>query len=139
MAAALARRGPRCRTIGSTRRWPLSRRPARLTLPRRSSLQLTEQVHRAQTAARLSAELDGVLADLAERLGDGDLTAASDRLGKATALAPADSRVQAAKQRIEQASAARDAAAARARTSKPNRPPRRHRSIEATCRRRCDW
>ena len=77
-------------------------------------LQLTEQVQRAQTTARLNAELDAVLAGLAERLASGDLTGANDRLGKATALAPADSRVLAAKQRIEQASAARDAAAARA-------------------------
>ena len=78
-------------------------------------LQLTEQVHRAQTAARLSAELDAVLEDLAERLAGDELTGANDLLEKATALAPADSRVLAARQRIEQASAARDAAAARAR------------------------
>ncbi len=72
--------------------------------------QLIEQTRQEQAAARLNAELEAILAELGECLTLGDLSAAGDRLAAAVALAPADSRVQEARQRIEQTTAAREAA-----------------------------
>ncbi len=76
---------------------------------------LRERVLQEQAKAALNAELEKMLADLDERLTAGDLSAANDLLSAATALTPSDTRVQLARQRVEQAVAARDAAEARAR------------------------
>jgi len=76
---------------------------------------LMERARQEQAAARLSAELDRLLADLDERVTLGDLSAATDRVNAATALNPTDTRVQSARQRVEQALAARAAAEARTR------------------------
>jgi serine/threonine protein kinase len=79
---------------------------------------VTGQVHRAQAAARLEADLQRALGDFEERLAQGELPAAGDLLKAAVALAPADPRVQAARKRLEEATAAlaaREAALARRR------------------------
>ena len=78
-------------------------------------VRLRERVHQEQAAARLVAELDSRLADFDGRLTAGDLPAATDRLEAAATLAPVHLRVQLARQRLEQAVAAREAAEARAR------------------------
>jgi serine/threonine protein kinase len=74
---------------------------------------LIERARQEQAAAQLRAELETVLADLDERVTLGDLSAASDLVRAATALDPADPRVPFARQRVEQALAAREAAEAR--------------------------
>jgi hypothetical protein len=79
---------------------------------------VTGQVHRAQAAARLEAELQGALGDFDERLEKEELPAAGDLLRTAVSLAPADPRVHAARKRLEAATAAlaaREAALARKR------------------------
>ena len=75
---------------------------------------LRDKVRQQQAAARLAAELDEKLAHVEERLTAGDLSAAHELLEAAAALAPIDSRVPAARKRIAEAVAARDAAEARA-------------------------
>jgi serine/threonine-protein kinase len=82
-------------------------------VPELSSLR--EQVRLEEAAARQRAELERTLTDLDDRVTRGDLVAASDLLSAATALSPADPRVVSARQRVERAIAARDAAEARAR------------------------
>jgi serine/threonine-protein kinase len=76
---------------------------------------LREQVRNEQAAARLRAELDRTLADFDERLTRGELSDASDLVSMAATLSATDARVLAARRRLEQAVAARDAAEARAR------------------------
>ncbi len=76
---------------------------------------LREQVRREEAAAQLRAELERTLADLDEQMTRGDLSAASNLVSAATALSPSDERVTAARQRVERAIAARDAAEARTR------------------------
>jgi eukaryotic-like serine/threonine-protein kinase len=76
---------------------------------------LKDQVRREQAAARQRAELERTLADLDECMTRGDLPEASERLSLALALNATDARVLAARQRVEQAIAAREAAEARAR------------------------
>ena len=76
---------------------------------------LREQVRREQAAVRLRAELERMLADLDEQMTRGDLPAAGSLVTAAAALNPSDERVVAARQRVEQAIAARDAASARTR------------------------
>jgi len=76
---------------------------------------LIERVVQEQEAARRAAELDRLFAGLDESMRRGDLSAARDFLDAATALTPADARVPLARQRVEQAVAAREADAARTR------------------------
>jgi hypothetical protein len=79
---------------------------------------VTGQVQRAQAAARLEADLQRALGDFDQRLEHGELPAAGDLLEAAVSLAPADSRVHAARKRLEEATAAlaaREAALARSR------------------------
>jgi hypothetical protein len=76
---------------------------------------LLERARQEQAAARVKAELDKMLADVDERVAVGDLPAANQILNAATALDPPDERVQVARQRVEQAMAAREAAEARTR------------------------
>ena len=76
---------------------------------------LTKRVDQEEAAARLRADLERMLADLNESVTRGDLAAASDLLNAATALSPTDAGVQTARQQVEQARAAREAAEARAR------------------------
>ncbi|MEP7306585.1 MAG: protein kinase [Acidobacteriota bacterium] len=79
---------------------------------------LTERVRRAEAVERLKADLDRALGDFEERMVQGDLPGAGDRLAAATSLAPADSRVAAARTRLQQAAAAlaaKEAAEARRR------------------------
>ena len=86
------------------------------TVPELSAL--AERVHRAQAAARLNADLERILRDFEERLAQNELPRARDLLKAAVSLAPTDSRVHAARKRLEQATAAlaaREAAEARRR------------------------
>jgi len=76
---------------------------------------LRDQIREEQAAARTRAELDRVLADVNERLGQGELAEAGELLNAAGALSTTDPRVAAARRRLEQAVAAREAAEARAR------------------------
>jgi serine/threonine-protein kinase len=76
---------------------------------------MAEQVRRDQAAAQLDAELTKLLNDLDGRLVAGDLAAAADVLKRATALDDASERVQAARQQVETALAARQAEEAQAR------------------------
>jgi len=76
---------------------------------------LRDQVRGAQAASQMRAELDRVLADLNERLTRGELSEASELLNAATAIGTTDPRVGAARRRVEQALAAREAAEARSR------------------------
>ena len=78
----------------------------------------TERLRRAQTAARLKAELDVVIRDFDAALGAQDLPRARDLLHSAARLIPNDSRVDDARRRLDQVLAeiaAREAAEARAR------------------------
>ena len=77
--------------------------------------QLKEQAVREQAAARVRAEIDRIVGEVDRELSLGDLDAARASLDAATALSGADAAVSAARQRVDQAIAARDAAAARAR------------------------
>jgi serine/threonine protein kinase len=76
---------------------------------------LRERVRQEQAAVALEAELVAQLADLDEHLAAGDWSVAADLLAAATTLAPADPRVQAARQRLDQVAADREAAEARVR------------------------
>src|SRR5262245_41484982 len=76
---------------------------------------LKDQVRNEQAAARLRAELDRTLTEFDERLGRGELTEAGDLAAMAAMLSATDPRVPAARRRLEQAVAAREAAEARAR------------------------
>ena len=78
-------------------------------------LLLREQVRQQEAAARLNAELARTLGEFDRQLSQGDLTGAADSLQAATALVPTDSQVHAARQRFDQAAAARAAAEARRR------------------------
>ena len=78
----------------------------------------TERLRRAQTAARLKAELDVVVRDFDAALGAQDLPRARDLLNAAANLVPNDQRVDEARRRLDQVLAeiaAREAAEARAR------------------------
>src|SRR5262249_11882862 len=74
---------------------------------------LREQVVREKAAARLRAETAAIVSEIDQRLSRGELEAARDLLGKATALSATDGAVAAARQRVDQAAAEREAAAAR--------------------------
>ena len=76
---------------------------------------LRDQIREEQAAARTRAELDRVLAEVNERLGQGELAEAGELLSAAAALSTTDPRIAAARRRLEQAVAAREAAEARAR------------------------
>jgi serine/threonine protein kinase len=79
---------------------------------------VAELVSRAQAAARLKEELDGILRDFDEQLTQSDLPRAGELLNAAATLAPTDSRVRSARVRFEQATAAlaaKEAAEARRR------------------------
>ena len=78
-------------------------------------VEFRELVHQEQAAIALAAELDITFANFDQHLLAGDLSAAADVLDAAAALAPADPRVEMARQRLEQEVAARQAAEARAR------------------------
>ena len=78
----------------------------------------TERLRRAQTAARLKAQLDVVLRDFDAALGAQDLPRARDLLNEGARLIPNDVRVDAARRRLDQVlaeMAAKEAAEARAR------------------------
>jgi eukaryotic-like serine/threonine-protein kinase len=78
----------------------------------------TERLRRAQTAARLKAELDVVLRDFDAALAAQDIARARDLLNDGARLMPNDMRVDAARRRLDQIMAeiaAREAAEARAR------------------------
>src|SRR5262249_24422480 len=74
---------------------------------------LREQVVREKAAARLRAETAAIVSEIDQRLSRGELEAARDLLGKATALSATDGARAAAPQRVDQAAAEREAAAAR--------------------------
>jgi serine/threonine protein kinase len=78
----------------------------------------TERLRRAQTAARLKAELDVVIRDFDAALAAQDVERARDLLNDGARLIPTDVRVDAARRRLDQMLAdiaAREAAEARAR------------------------
>src|SRR5258705_154287 len=74
---------------------------------------LREQILREQAAARLHADVAGIIAEIDDRLSRGELDAARDLLSKATALSATDAEVAGARQRLDQAIAQRETAAAR--------------------------
>jgi serine/threonine protein kinase len=77
--------------------------------------QLTQRVGQERAAAERLAQLGHMLADLDASLTRGELSAAADLLNAATAFDPADARVRLARQRVDSARAAREAAEAQAR------------------------
>ncbi len=70
---------------------------------------LLERVQQAQAAARRNEELERTLGELDQQLSQGDLARAGDLLQSAASLAATDSRVHSARQRFDQATAARAA------------------------------
>ena len=98
---------------------------------------LREQMRDEQAAARVRAELDRMLAELNEHLARGELPEASELLSAATALSPTDARVAAARQRVEQAIAAREAAEARTRELEEKNAAAERCSNKATCQGPC--
>ena len=73
---------------------------------------LRDRVLREQEAARLNAEVERMVADLDNRLAAGDITAARALVESVETQAQTDTRVQLARQRVEEAMAARAAAEA---------------------------
>jgi serine/threonine protein kinase len=81
---------------------------------------LRDEIVRAQAAARLRAEIDGIVAQVDDRLSGGDFDAARELLNRAASVSATDDAVVGARQRLNQAiaqaeAAAREAAAARER------------------------
>jgi serine/threonine protein kinase len=76
---------------------------------------LRQRVDQEQAAVRVAAELEARLLEFNEHLSAGDLPGARELLEAAAALTPADQAVHAARRRLDQAVAAREAAEAHAR------------------------